>query len=443
LINYSEYKNILKLGAKDNFVLFCYFYDFEFFTKRPFLKPIAQAFQDVADGKMKRISVSLPPRAGKSYITSLYCAWLLGRYPTESVMRNTCTATLAMKLSYDAREIVRSEKFHEVFPNVQISKDKGAVGGWNTNFAKQVSYFGAGVGGTIIGFGATKVAITDDLFRSMEDAMSETIREKTLSWKQATHDSRMESGCANIDIGTRWTRDDIIGLNSEAGLYDLEIIVPALIDGKSYCEEVMTTEEYLHKKENISEEIWNAEYMQQPVDIKGRLFENLQVFNDIEAIRNNSEGSIAYIDVADEGGDFLCLVIAHIVGSFAYVTDVVFTKQNTDFTIPICAETLNKNKVPYCRVETNGMGAIFLKSLRKETTTQLIGISNSTNKETRIFMNSHFILSKMKFYSGLDENYIKAMKAYQHEGKNKNDDAPDATSGLALMIRGFMPHLDT
>jgi predicted phage terminase large subunit-like protein len=443
LTNSKDFLEILRLGAKDNFVLFCYFYDYEFFKSRPFLKEIAQTFQDVSDGKLKRVAVSLPPRAGKSYITSLYCAWLLGRYPTESVMRNTCTATLAMKLSYDAREILKSEKFQSVFPKVKLSTDKGAVGGWNTNEARQVSYFGAGVGGTIIGFGASKVAITDDLFRSMEDAMSETIREKTLSWKQATHDSRMESGCAQIDIGTRWTRDDIIGINSQSGLYDKEIIIPALIDGKSFCEEVMTTEEYLYKKENISEEIWSAEYMQQPIDVKGRLFENLQMFDDLDFITKNSEGSIAYIDVADEGGDFLCMVIAHIVGQFAYITDTVFTKQNTDFTIPICAELLNKNKVPYCRVETNGMGAIFLKSLQKDTTTQLIGVSNSTNKETRIFMNSHFVLSKMKFYSKLDEQFIKAMKAYQHEGKNKNDDAPDAVTGLALMIRGFMPHLDS
>ena len=76
-------------------------------------------------------------------------------------MRNACTATLYLKFSYDVRNIVKSDKFKEVFPSVQLSDDKANLQGWNTNYAKQVSYFGAGVGGTIIGFGADNIAVTD------------------------------------------------------------------------------------------------------------------------------------------------------------------------------------------------------------------------------------------------------------------------------------------
>jgi predicted phage terminase large subunit-like protein len=450
LINYNEIKEVLRIGAKDNFVLFCYFVDFEFFQNRPFLKEIAQAFQDIADGKIKTLSVSLPPRAGKSYITSLFCAWVLGKYPQDSVMRNTCTATLARKLSYDAREILKGEKFQEVFSEIKLSDDRAAVDAWNTNKAKNVSYFGQGVGGTIIGFGATKVSITDDLFKSMEEAMSETIREKTHSWKEATHDSRKESGCAEIDIGTRWTRDDVIGKNSEGGYYDRQIIIPAMkeVDGEwaSFCEAVMTTEEYLLKKKKTSEDIWTAEYMQQPVDVKGRLFENIRTFTDKEAIIKSSEGSLAYIDVADEGKDFMCMVVGHVVNKDIYITDVVYTKANTDVTVPLCAELLNRYKIPYCRVETNGMGAILLKWLRQSVeTTELLGLSNKTNKETRIIMNSAYVLRKFKFLEtdqGDYYQYIQGLKSFQKEGKNKNDDAPDATTGLSQMFEAFMPHLD-
>ena len=230
MTNFKEIEPILELAAKDNFVAFCYYMNYDFFKSRPYLKQIAQAFMEIDSGDIKTLSVSLPPRAGKSYITTLFCAWILGKYPEESVMRNTCSARLAEKLSYDARDVVKSEKFAKVFPHVTLSKDKASVSGWNTNQSKQVGYFGQGVGGTIIGFGASKLAITDDLFRSMEDAMSETIREKTHSWKEATHDSRKETGCAEIDIGTRWTRDDIIGKNAEQGYYDKQIIVPSLIE---------------------------------------------------------------------------------------------------------------------------------------------------------------------------------------------------------------------
>lgn len=450
-ISYDDLKPVLRIAARDNFVAFCYYYDFAFFKSRPYLKEIAQAFQDIDDRKIRTLAVSLPPRAGKSYITSLFCAWTLGKHPTESVMRNTCTATLAEKLSYDARDIVRSEKFMEVFPDVTLSDDKKSVDAWNTNQSRQVGYFGRGVGGTVIGFGASKLAITDDLFKSMEDAMSETVREKTHSWKEATHDSRKESGCAEIDIGTRWTRDDVIGKNTELGYYDRQIIVPALIeqDGEliSFCESVMTTEEYLRKKAKTREEIWMAEYMQQPVDIKGRLFEHLRTFKDLEAVYKHSQGAFAYIDVADEGNDFLCMVLAHVVGKDLFITDVVFTKANTDISIPMCAKLLNEHKVPYCRVETNGMGAIFIKMLRKEVeNTMILPVINNQNKETRILMSSSYVLRKFRFRAesiGEYNQFINQLKGYQKEGKNKNDDAPDACTGLALMVQSFLPSLDS
>ena len=184
---------------------FCKYYDPTFFREREFLKEIADAFQEIEEGKLKSLSVSMPPRAGKSYITSLFCAWTLGRNPTESVMRNTCTATLFIKFSYDVRAILKTEQFQQVFPSVRLSDDKKNLGGWNTNTSKMVGYFGAGVGGTIIGFGATKIGVTDDLYRGLEDAMSETVNEKIIQWKEATHDSRFESGCSRIDIGTRWS----------------------------------------------------------------------------------------------------------------------------------------------------------------------------------------------------------------------------------------------
>lgn len=436
------------MAAKDNFVAFCYFYDYDFFKSRPFLKEIAQAFQDIADGEIKTLSVSLPPRSGKSYITTLFCAWMLGKYPTESVMRNTCTATLSRKLSYDAREVFKSEKFNSVFPEVELSQDKSSVDGWNTNKSKNVGYFGQGVGGTIIGFGASKVAITDDLFRSMEDAMSETIRYKVHSWYEATHLSRKESGCAEIDIGTRWTRDDVIGKNTEKGHYERQIIVSALNeDGNSFCESVMTTEEYLHKKERMMEEIWEAEYMQNPVDIKGRLFENLQYYTETDKIKENSEGNVCYVDVADEGSDYLCAVFGDLFNSNVYIGDVIYTKLNTDITIPLIAQKLKENNTKYCRVETNGMGAIFYKELVKECKRigcdcKILGLSNSTNKETRIIMNSAFVLNRFRFLNidkGEYYQYLVGIKSYQKEGKNKNDDAPDATTGLALMIQGFFP----
>ena len=210
---------------------FCLWYDEAFFIKRTFLHQVAEAFQDLYDKYNKgiaiKISVSMPPRAGKSYITSLFCAWWLAKFPELSVMRNTCTATLFRKFSYDARNIVRSKKYKQVFQDIQLADDKQNIDGWNLITSKQVAYFGSGVGGTIIGFGAN-IAITDDLYRNLDDAITGTYNESVVRWKESAHDSRKEKNCPEIFIGTRWSKRDIIGRAIDGGRIDNQITIPAL-----------------------------------------------------------------------------------------------------------------------------------------------------------------------------------------------------------------------
>jgi predicted phage terminase large subunit-like protein len=427
--------------ASQEFWQFCLLYDREFFIKRSFLKEIAISFQEIEQGKIKSLSVSLPPRAGKSYITSLFCAWVLGRNPTESIMRNTCTATLYLKFSYDVRAILKNPIFRGVFPNTRLSDDKANLQGWNTNHSKQVGYFGAGVGGTIIGFGATKIGITDDLYRGLEDALSDTVNDRIIQWKEATHDSRFESGCARIDIGTRWSINDIIGRNIENNIYDKSIIVPALNENEqSFCEDVLTTSEYLEKRKRTEQSIWMAEYMQEPVDIKGRLFNQLSFVKEIPKI----EGCIGYVDVADQGADYTACAILGVSGNEFYLVDYLFNKSNTDITIPMVSSLLNKWDVKYCRVESNSMGAMFARYLQKGVKTKILQVANSGKKETRILMQSAWIQQRIKFYlngSTDSELFISNIQSYSKEGKNKNDDAPDCLAGLALFAQSMFKHI--
>ena len=386
--------------SRRNFWEFCLFYDREFFQKRPFLKNVADAFQLIEEGKINSLSVSMPPRAGKSYITTLFSAWSIGKTPQESIMRNTCTATLYLKFSYDVRNVVKTEKFSKVFPDVRLSDDKANLQGWNTNHSKQVGYFGAGVGGTIIGFGATKLAITDDLYRGVEDAISDNSNDKILQWKEATHDSRLERNCRKIDIGTRWSINDVIGRNYEAGRYDMSVIIPALDnEDKSFCEDVMTTEQYHEIRSRINPDIWIAEYQQEPVDMKGRLFSGLNKLSkdEFNSIKDKIEGYVGYIDVSDQGTDFTALAIGGIMDNKVYIVDYVFTQSNTDITLPMCAEKLNEYKVKYCRVESNSMGAMFSRQLQKLTTTRILQVNNTRNKITRIIMESGFIIQSFHF----------------------------------------------
>ena len=422
--------------------------DHEFFSTRPFLKDVAIAFQKVEEGSIKSLSVSMPPRAGKSYITSLFCAWRLGRNPTTSVMRNTCTATLYLKFSYDVRAIIKNERFTEIFPEIRLSDDKKNLQGWNLQQSKQVGYFGAGVGGTIIGFGTT-LGITDDLYRGIEDAMSDTTNDRIIQWKQATHDSRFESGCSRIDIGTRWSLKDVIGQNTQQGIYDQTIVIPALNDqGESFCDEVMTSEEYQAKKKHTAPEIWSAEYMQQPVDVGGRLFSDMKYidpeeYNEISQAKG-VEGSISYIDVADQGADFTAMAIISVVGGQLYLVDYIYNRENTDITIPLCAGMLEKYKVSYCRVESNSMGAMFSRHLQRITSSKILQVSNTTNKDTRIIMQSAW-LQNMVTYLRRDTRdcnlFIESVLSYSKDGKNKNDDAPDCLAGLSIFTQSMFKKL--
>jgi predicted phage terminase large subunit-like protein len=435
--------------SRRKFWRFCLFYDPDFFHKRGFLRDVAEAFQDIEERKINSLSVSMPPRAGKSYITSLFCAWTIGKNPDKSVMRNACTATLYLKFSYDVRAILKSDKFREVFPETRLSDDKANLQGWNTNQSKQVGYFGAGVGGTIIGFGASNIAITDDLYKGIEDALSDTVNDRIIQWKESTHDSRLESGCAKIDIGTRWTLNDIIGRGMEAKHYDKSVIVQALNeDDRSFCEHVLTTAEYHEIRNRMSKEIWLAEYQQEPIDMKGRLFTGVNFITKAEfedLIKTNPiEGCIGYVDVSDTGMDYTAVAIAAIVKNKPFVVDYLFTRENTDITIPQTAAILDKWSVNYCRVESNNMGAMFARNLQTLTKSKILQVANTTNKLTRIIMQAAFINNRMIFVRDgrqESESFLTNMFTFSKEGKNKHDDAPDCVAGLALFMQSMFKNL--
>jgi predicted phage terminase large subunit-like protein len=443
-------KGLLRMElARRDLWQFCLYMDADFFNQRPFLKEVAEAFQQIEEGKIKSLSVSMPPRAGKSYITSLFCAWTIGRNPSESVMRNTCTATLYVKFSYDVRAIIQSIKYKQVFTDVRLSDDKKNLQGWNTNTARQVSYFGAGVGGTIIGFGATKVAITDDLYRGIEDALSDTVNDRIHQWKQSTHDSRFETGCARVDIGTRWSLNDVIGRNMADNQYEQCIVIPALDEhGNSFCEAVMTTSEFEDKRKRTSPEIWAAEYMQQPVDIRGRLFSALNFIDPVDfdgLVKSRGiDGAIAYIDVADQGADYTACAVAVLIGKEVFIVDHVYSRDNTDVTLPLCAAILNKWEVKFCRVESNSMGAMFSRQLQSLTDCRILQVANQVNKITRIIMQSVFIQQRMTFVRREDPQgiqFVQNVLSFSKEGKNKHDDAPDCMAGLSIFLQSLFKNL--
>lgn len=446
-----------KREARSDFWAFCMYYDLKFFSKRPVLKIVAIALMLVygayCNKKIYRLAVSLPPRAGKSYIMSLFVAWMMGHFPEESVMRNTCSDTLFIKLSYDTRDIVKSRRFNEIFPEIQLKSDKQNVHGWSLTKARQVSYFGAGVGGTVIGFGASMLAVTDDLYKSLEEALSETNNDKVWSWKQGTHDSRYEGNCCSIDIGTRWSEQDVLGRLEAQNKYDQIIRIPALDENdQSFCEDVHTTAYYHELRDDTDESIWNAEYMQNPIEAKGLLFPKSELsFYKKADLKGVPDGVVGACDVADTGDDDFSAPFGKIYGEKIFISDVLFTKDAVESTEPRLAQLIIDTKCDKIRIESNNGGRIFSLAVRKTVIAtnklnkcEIQAKHTSKNKETRILMKSGWIKKHCVFLAeseyARDSEYAKFMKSlttYMRIGSNKHDDAPDSLTILAEYIESI------
>ncbi len=438
--------------CRSNFYAFCRYMDPEFFSdNKPHLKEIAEAFQEVADGKINKLAISLPPRAGKSYITSMFCAWWIGNNPKEAVMRNSYGAELAETFSYFVRGLMTNDKYLKVFPKIKLKKDKQSIDDWALETAKQTTYFCGGVGGPLTGKGA-KLLILDDPIKGIEEAMSETIIEKTWNWYGGVHMARREKNYINIHIATRWSRKDPIGrlTDPESQFYDPEfkvIKIPALNEkGESYCEALMSTQEYIEQKQLLDDFIWEAEFMQNPIESKGLLFpiEELNRFSMGGLKDKKPDGIIGYTDTADRGDDFLCSLIGKRYGDYTYVTDVVFTQDGVEITEPLVAQQIIDSKCEWMVVEANNGGHQYARNVRKLTDPKwkcsISDQNQNSNKETRILMNAGYIKEFFYFRDDYEpgsdyDKFIRALTSYVKLGKNKHDDAPDAVTGLAEIMR--------
>lgn len=451
----KELKHLAYLElCRRNFWEFCKYVDSGFFTEGKWhLKKIANAFQRVYEGKIKKLAVSLPPRAGKSYITSLFCAWCLGKNPKGSIMRNAYASKLAEKFSKDIRDgILINPKFVEVFPNCKLGKNT-AVDGWSLEGNTQPSYFCAGVGGAITGFGCNMLAILDDGIKNIEEALSEVALENLWNWYTSTHLSRLETGCPEIHIATRWSKKDPIGRltdpYSEAYIEGMEVIcIPALIDGKSFCEEIKTTEEYLSLRKVTDTFIWEAEFMQEPVDEKGLLFPNgdLNYFSMKEIRNKKPDGIVGVTDTADKGSDFLSSITAYKYGEYFYITDVIFTQDGVEITEPMVANMIVRNNIQMETIESNNGGYQYTRNIRNlirgKSYCSVIPKHTSQNKETRILMNSGFVKNYVYFRNDYEpgsqyDKFMRNLTSYVKLGKNAHDDAVDNVTQLVENYSNF------
>ena len=451
-------KQLLKFRAKvelarRDFFSYCNLVAPDFYrADRSYLETICREFQEFFESSDEVMIVNVPPRHGKSRTAGLLVEWVLGRDPTQKIMTGSYNETLSTMFSKNVRNAIMEQKadlykpvYADVFPGVYIKRGDGAMNLWSLEGGYN-NYLATSPTGTATGFGAS-LMIIDDLIKNAEEAHNELVKEKLWSWFTDTMLSRLEEGGKLIIIMTRWATDDLAGRALEhykqSGARLRHVKMKALQDdGTMLCDGILSKKSYLAKIGAMGKEIAAANYQQEPIDIKGRLYTSIQTYT---ALPTDESGEsllqylLCYTDTADEGSDYLCSICYGVYDGTYYVLDVLYTSDPMEITEPQTAKMLTEHGIGCAIIESNNGGRGFARNVERECRelgnqhTQITWFHQNKNKVARILSNSTGVMRNVLFpVNWMDrwQDFAKAILAYQRDGKNTHDDAPDALTGV-------------
>ena len=447
-------KELIKLEAKKELARRDFWYyckllgkkDF-YNDKKEYLKDLCNQLQNFIDSNKKILVINMPPRFGKSYTATLFVQWLLGRNNKLKIMTGSYNETLSSTFAKQVRDMIATEQtqgvtvYRDIFPDTKIKYGEASMNKWALEGSQVANYLATSPTGTATGFGADLIVI-DDLIKNSEEAYNSNVLEKHIDWFTNTMLSRTEKGFKLIIIMTRWASNDLAGFILSN--YDdvVHINYKAINDdGTPLDEGTLSLEDFEFKTKNMAKEIVYANYQQEPIDIKGRLYNEFKTYIDLpkEKIVKIS----AYCDTADTGDDFLCNIIYADCKDSAYILDVIYTKEAMEITEPLVAEAYKKFNVNVADIESNNGGRAFARNIERITRdkgnykTVVKWFHQSGNKIARILSNSAWVNNNI--YMPIDwknkwSEFAKDIISYQKEGKNKHDDGPDALTGVAEKV---------
>jgi predicted phage terminase large subunit-like protein len=267
-LNEKERRVQLK-GAQNDPIEFAK-YVYPNFKVGPHHRKLAKIFDDVIQGKKKRVIINIAPRMGKSEFSSyLFPAYFLGKYPDKKIIMATHTAGLSEDFGRRVRNLIDSDEYADVFPGTVVADDQKAAGKWSTSDGGQ--YYAVGVGGALAGRGADLFVIDDPHSEQDIKANSRATFDNAWSWFQTGPLQRLMPGGAIIVIMTRWSLVDLTGRlvnftiqNPEAEPWEVVELPAILPSGKSLWPEQWPLEQLEAKRLQMDPRFWNAQYMQNP-----------------------------------------------------------------------------------------------------------------------------------------------------------------------------------
>ena len=205
--------------------------------------------------------------------------------------------------------------------------------------------------------------IIDDLIKNVEEAYNDNILQKQIDWFNNTMLSRTETGFKLIIIMTRWASGDLAGYVLENYESVRHINYQAVQeDGLMLCDDILNKEDYVLKTKNMNKDIIYANYQQEPIDVKNRLYSKFNTYEKLPP----AHYIMNYTDTADEGSDFLCSIDYLMYGSDYYILDILYTDEAMEITEPAVAKMLTKDHVGYSNIESNNGGRGFARNVQRE-----------------------------------------------------------------------------
>lgn len=469
---YEQWRRCLLFEAPHDFDSFMTYIELDrkpekrfYAPRKHYLRPMVQGFQDVLDGKLRLLTISMPKRAGKSQTGINFVNMLSGKFPDRSTLMEGTGDDLVKSFYNGCLEyltVPNEYLFYDVFPDarlIQTNADSKTIN--LKNKSRFPTIMCRSIDARQVGLSeATNVLYLDDCVEGREEAKNrQRLDDK---WEVISGDimGRAIEGTPMVFTGTRYSLYDPIGRVQEhaqrEGWAWRAIEIPALdlvTDESNYEYEregkkVFTTAYFREQRELLSAEQFESEFQQQPFEAKGLLFnkDELNYFFELPKDRD-PDTIIAVGDTAESGSDSTSMPVAMIYGSDVYIVDVVFDDSPAEVTKPECAKCLIENKVASAVFESNNAGQYYARDVDQIIRERgySVGIRTKrtiSNKQTRIEFASDNIKKNFYFkhpstYKRGSQywNFMKEVTTYTRSGKVPHDDAPDSLSLLENEIR--------
>lgn len=444
---------------------------------------IAEALERVMRGECKRLIIQVAPRFGKTELAvKSFIAYGLAINPSSKFIHLSYSDELALDNSEAIKDLVTSEDYQMMFPNVKIKKDAKAKNKWYTT--ENGGVLARSAAGSVTGFGAGRVdeegveddeideflqgketfngcVVIDDPSKA-DDADSDTIRNRINDRFDSTIRTRTNSRKTPIIvIMQRMHPNDLAGYlqrDNESDKWEVISLPVINEDGTALWPHKMTVEEAeaLRKANDI---VFERQYMQNPKPRAGLLFpiDDLLFYDPIEMENALDDPDFNYVpcDPAGEGGDDFAAGPFKLIGNKIYVTDVIYNTNGADLNEIALEKMILEHKAMFAGVE-----AIFgwkETAIRVRDSLYEKGwqgdfrmLRPRQKKHTRIVNRSSFIRNNFVFRSDWEErpqyakfmrNLTSYMKIQEPGSTNKHDDAPDLCEMAGTYYEKNFPEL--